>query len=91
MRIRLHSNGNAHECEYVNLCQLLIMAHLMWSYLSASSISHGKFVAAKTMTVFFSPSSLTVLLLTPSTWTSSSDLTRREDSCSPEALGLEIQ
>ena len=54
--------------------------------LSASSMSQGKLVAAKTITIFRLPSSPVELLFTPSTWTRSSDLTLRDDSCSPEAL-----
>uniref|UniRef100_A0A1A9ZVN2 Uncharacterized protein n=1 Tax=Glossina pallidipes TaxID=7398 RepID=A0A1A9ZVN2_GLOPL len=45
--------------------------------LKASSMSHGKFVAAKTITTLFASS-----LPTPSICTSNSDLTRREASCS---------
>mmetsp|Transcript_34267 Transcript_34267/g.61826 ORF Transcript_34267/g.61826 Transcript_34267/m.61826 type:complete len:390 (+) Transcript_34267:479-1648(+) len=50
----------------------------------ASSMSHGKFVAAKTNTCLGpSFSSPPPVLCTPSTWTSSSVLTRRLASCSP--------
>lgn len=56
------------------------------SNLSASSISHGKLVAANTITSFRSPSSPVELLFTPSTCTRSSDFTLLDDSCSPEAL-----
>lgn len=56
------------------------------SNLSASSISHGKLVAANTITIFRPPSSPVELLFTPSTCTRSSDFTLLDDSCSPEAL-----
>lgn len=49
-------------------------------------MSHGKFVAAKTITILRLPSSLVPVLLAPSTCTKSSDLTLLDDSCSPEAL-----
>lgn len=54
--------------------------------LNASSMSHGKFVAAKTITILRLPSSLVPVLLAPSTCTKSSDFTLLDDSCSPEAL-----
>ena len=56
------------------------------SNLKASSMSHGKLVAAKTITILRVPSSLVELLFTPSTWTRSSDFTLLDDSCSPDAL-----
>ena len=49
-------------------------------------MSHGKLVAAKTITILRVPSSLVELLFTPSTWTRSSDFTLLDDSCSPDAL-----
>ena len=49
-------------------------------------MSHGKFVAAKTITILRLPSSLVPVLFAPSTCTNSSDLTLLDDSCSPEAL-----
>jgi hypothetical protein len=61
-----------------------IFTRRQWNNFSASSMSQEKFVAAKTITIFWWPSSQVGLLFTPSTWTRSSDLTIRDDSCSPE-------
>jgi hypothetical protein len=70
------------ECKKISK----IFTRRQWTNLSASSMSQGKLVAAKTITIFRLPSSPVELLFTPSTWTRSSDLTLRDDSCSPEAL-----